>query len=133
MTVPVVKQCLFPVGCWFPVGKKWGTSDFSWALVTFQGYSSPRPVEHLALILTPVYLCLGRRLYDPDHELSIRTQRIYLRILHHWEIEHDMPQHQTCIIMKTCIMTSHVRHGERGSVIYEGLSTFIVAVMRTST
>ena len=30
------------------VGKKWGTSDFSWGLVTFQGYSSPRPVENLA-------------------------------------------------------------------------------------
>ena len=29
-------------------GKKWGTSDFSWGLVTFQGYSSPRPVENLA-------------------------------------------------------------------------------------
>ena len=28
--------------------KKWGTSDFSWGLVTFQGYSSPRPVENLA-------------------------------------------------------------------------------------
>ena len=25
-----------------------GTSDFSWGLVTFQGYSSPRPVENLA-------------------------------------------------------------------------------------
>ena len=30
------------------VGEKWGTSDFSWGLVTFQGYSSPRPVENLA-------------------------------------------------------------------------------------
>ena len=30
------------------VGKKWGTGDFSWGLVTFQGYSSPRPVENLA-------------------------------------------------------------------------------------
>ena len=29
-------------------GKKWGTSEFSWGLVTFQGYSSPRPVENLA-------------------------------------------------------------------------------------
>ena len=30
--------------------KKWarGTSDFSWGLVTFQGYSSLRPVENLA-------------------------------------------------------------------------------------
>ena len=28
--------------------KKLGTSDFSWGLVTFQGYSSPRPVENLA-------------------------------------------------------------------------------------
>ena len=28
--------------------KKWGTSDFSWGLVTFQIYSSPRPVEKLA-------------------------------------------------------------------------------------
>ena len=28
--------------------KKWGTSDFSWGLVTFQGYSSPWPVENLA-------------------------------------------------------------------------------------
>ena len=30
------------------VGKKWGTSDFSWGLVTFQGYSSPRPVKNVA-------------------------------------------------------------------------------------
>ena len=30
------------------VGKEWGTSDFSWGLTTFQGYSSPRPVENLA-------------------------------------------------------------------------------------
>ena len=28
--------------------KKWGTSDFSWGLVTCQGYSSPRSVENLA-------------------------------------------------------------------------------------
>ena len=28
--------------------KKWGTSAFSWGLVTFQGYSSPWPVENLA-------------------------------------------------------------------------------------
>ena len=28
--------------------KKQVTSDFSWGLVTFQGYSSPRPVENLA-------------------------------------------------------------------------------------
>ena len=25
-----------------------GTSEFSWGLVTFQDYSSPRPVENLA-------------------------------------------------------------------------------------
>ena len=28
--------------------KNGGPSDFSWGLVTFQGYSSPRPVENLA-------------------------------------------------------------------------------------
>ena len=28
--------------------KKLGTSDFSRGLVTFQGYSSPRPVENVA-------------------------------------------------------------------------------------
>ena len=72
LTVPVVKHCFFVL----PVAikcrlesiydvygtnqfvdrfrknnesvKKWGTSDFSWGLVTFQGYSSPWPVENLA-------------------------------------------------------------------------------------
>ena len=55
MTVPVVKH-FFPVAVKCRriltkitnLGKKWGTSDFSWGLVTFQGYSSPRPVDNLA-------------------------------------------------------------------------------------
>ena len=71
LTVPVVKHCFFvlPVAIkivdlsiYVVYGnqfvdrfrknnesvKKWGTSDFSWGLVTFQGYSSPWPVENLA-------------------------------------------------------------------------------------
>ena len=33
----------------------------------------------------------------------------------------SMPRCQTCIMMKTCVMTSHVRHRQRGSVISDCL------------
>ena len=32
-----------------------------------------------------------------------------------------MQRRQMCVIMKTCVTTSHVRHSERGSVIYDCL------------
>ena len=35
------------------------------------------------------------------------------------------PRHQTYIMMKTCTMTSHVRHSERGSVISDCLVMII--------
>ena len=41
-------------------------------------------------------------------------------ILNHGEIGQNMPQSQTCAMMKTCVMTSHV-HFERGSVISDCL------------
>ena len=33
----------------------------------------------------------------------------------------SMPRRQTCIVMKTCIMMSHVCHSERGFVISDCL------------
>ena len=53
-------------------------------------------------------------------DLICLDSRIYLRILHHYEIGQNMPRHQKCV-MKTCVMTSRVRHSERGSVISDCL------------
>ena len=42
--------------------------------------------------------------------LSLSTDldwRIYLRILHHWDMGQNSPQRQTWVITKTCVMKSH--------------------------
>ena len=51
---------------------------------------------------------------DPDRDPDMDS-RIYLRIIHHLEAGTNMTS--TCGVTKTSIMTSRVRHSERGSVI----------------
>ena len=61
--------------------------------------------------------------HDPN-----RDSRIYLRILHHARCDkichQSTPRHQTCIVVKTCIMASHVSHSKRGTVIYDCLVSY---------
>ena len=81
-------------------------------------------------IIAPIYLIFVHKKYythaspllsdDPYRDLD---SIIYSRIRHHQKIGQSMPQRQTCIIIKTCVMTSHVPRSERGSVIADCLVT----------
>ena len=51
---------------------------------------------------------------------------VYLRILHHWEIGQNTRWRQTCVMTNTCVMTSHVRHSKRGSVISDCLVSYAI-------
>ena len=41
-----------------------------------------------------------------------------------------MPRHQTCVMVKTCVITSDACHSERRSVIYDCLVLFCYAAAR---
>ena len=42
-----------------------------------------------------------------------------------------MPRRQTCVIMKTCSLTRHVCHSERGSVISDCLVNVCISIVST--
>ena len=59
--------------------------------------------------------------------IRIRTQGFSLGFftIGRWDkvCHQSTPQRQACTVMKTCIITSHVHHSERGSVISDCLVT----------
>ena len=71
------------------------------------------------------YACGSVLLRNDRYSEPDRDYIIYLRILHHCEIGQTChlgtPRRQTCVMMKTCVMTSRMRDSEGGSVISDFL------------
>ena len=74
--------------------KKSGTIDFSWGLVTFQGYSSPRLVENVGLISTPNIHCWHPRMIP----VSPFPEQLYLGQLEEREREKSLKEQSASLV-----------------------------------